>query len=77
MFHIAEVPKLDQVLEYPLLYQANLFVVSKGEEGCNQLEMFTALGLGKLEGRLLCRNLEKRGAVKRIMWDEGKQRIQR
>ena len=46
-----------------------------GPEGLSQQELGHRLGQGKLEARTICRNLDRRGLVVKIMKDIGRQRV--
>ncbi len=63
-------------MEYPMLHQAYQFVHQNTQRGVTQLQLSKAFSINKLESRQICRNLEKRGVVKRILKDMGKQRVQ-
>lgn len=68
------------VRELPLLHQIYKYIASTGEMGVSQIDIqatFAWAGVGKLEARQLCRNLERRKVLKKIMQDQGKQRVQR
>nr|CAB3251334.1 general transcription factor 3C polypeptide 1-like [Phallusia mammillata] len=66
------------VAELPVVLQGFRHLVSTGEEGCSQLEMLKLfVGYGSLEGRHVCRKIEKAGIVRTIMIEHGKHRVQK
>ncbi|CAM9741808.1 unnamed protein product [Lampetra planeri] len=62
------------VLQRDMLTQALDLVRRHGTGGISHSELCLELNVGKLEGRMLCRTLCRRGLVKDIMEDEGRQR---
>ncbi|XP_016329029.1 general transcription factor 3C polypeptide 1, partial [Sinocyclocheilus anshuiensis] len=63
-----------RIIERDMLTQAYDIVVSTGTRGISQSALRGRLNLGKLEGRMICRLLERIGMIKGFMEDEGRQR---
>lgn len=63
-----------RIIERDLLTQAYDIVVSTGTRGISQLALRGRLNIGRLEGRMICRLLERIGMIKGFMEDEGRQR---
>ncbi|CAL1600805.1 unnamed protein product [Knipowitschia caucasica] len=63
-----------RILERDLLSQAYSMVVSSGTSGLTCVAMGVQMHVGKLERRMLCRQLEREGVVKGFMEDVGRQR---
>uniref|UniRef100_A0A8C2F277 General transcription factor IIIC subunit 1 n=1 Tax=Cyprinus carpio TaxID=7962 RepID=A0A8C2F277_CYPCA len=63
-----------RIIERDMLTQAYDIVVSTGTRGISQSLLRGRLNIGKLEGRMVCRLLERIGMIKGFMEDEGRQR---
>ncbi|KAK2909570.1 hypothetical protein Q8A67_005407 [Cirrhinus molitorella] len=63
-----------RVIERDVLTQAYRIVVSTGTRGISQSVLRGRLNIGKLEGRMVCRLLERINMIKGFMEDEGRQR---
>ncbi|XP_077094311.1 general transcription factor 3C polypeptide 1 isoform X3 [Siphateles boraxobius] len=61
-------------IERDVLTQAYDIVVSTGTRGISQSVLRARLNVGKLEGRMICRLLERINMIKGFMEDEGRQR---
>ncbi|KAG1960129.1 general transcription factor 3C polypeptide 1 [Pimephales promelas] len=61
-------------IERDVLTQAYDIVVSTGTRGISQSVLRARLNVGKLEGRMICRLLERIQMIKGFMEDEGRQR---
>ncbi|CAM4460701.1 unnamed protein product [Leuciscus chuanchicus] len=61
-------------IERDVLTQAYDLVVSTGTRGISQSVLRARLNVGKLEGRMICRLLERINMIKGFMEDEGRQR---
>ncbi|XP_066516426.1 general transcription factor 3C polypeptide 1-like [Hoplias malabaricus] len=61
-------------VERDLLSQAYEIVMAMGPKGISQTALSMRLNIGKLEGRMVCRVLEKHNMVKGFVEDEGRQR---
>eukprot|EP00095_Tigriopus_kingsejongensis_P011852 maker-scaffold493_size155937-snap-gene-0.21 protein:Tk11852 transcript:maker-scaffold493_size155937-snap-gene-0.21-mRNA-1 annotation:"general transcription factor 3c polypeptide 1" len=57
-----------------LMHQAYSLLEENGPNGLSQQELGQKMGLGKLESRTICRNLERRNLVGVILQDQGRQR---
>uniref|UniRef100_A0A4W3HH79 Ral transcription factor IIIC subunit 1 n=1 Tax=Callorhinchus milii TaxID=7868 RepID=A0A4W3HH79_CALMI len=68
------VESVDVVYERDMLTQAYELVEKSGTRGISQSAIRMALNVGKLEGRMLCRLLERYKVVTGFMEDEGRQR---
>uniref|UniRef100_A0A8C3RQ57 General transcription factor IIIC subunit 1 n=1 Tax=Chelydra serpentina TaxID=8475 RepID=A0A8C3RQ57_CHESE len=68
------VQPVDIVYERDMLTQAYELIESRGTKGISQAEIRSAMNVGKLEARMLCRLLERYKVVKGFMEDEGRQR---
>ncbi|XP_069463928.1 general transcription factor 3C polypeptide 1 [Ambystoma mexicanum] len=73
MFNICVHP-VDIIYERDMLTQASEIIESIGTKGISQSEIRRAMNVGKLEGRMLCRLLERYKEIKGFMEDEGRQR---
>lgn len=62
------------IMERDLLSQAYNMVVSSGTKGMTCVAIGNKMNLGKLERRMICRQLEREGVVKGYMEDVGRQR---
>ena len=60
-----------------MLKQVYNFIVSRGAAGAYKRELSHAFNVSRLESRMMVRNLERIGVVKRIFKDRGKQKYQR
>ncbi|KAK7165565.1 hypothetical protein R3I93_005585 [Phoxinus phoxinus] len=63
-----------RIIERDVLTQAYDIVVSTGTRGISQSVLRARLNVGKLEGRMICRLLERINMIKGFMEDEGRQR---
>ncbi|XP_026121047.1 general transcription factor 3C polypeptide 1 [Carassius auratus] len=63
-----------RIIERDMLTQAYDIVVSTGTRGISQSVLRGRLNIGKLEGRMICRLLERINMIKGFMEDEGRQR---
>ncbi|XP_067296540.1 general transcription factor 3C polypeptide 1 isoform X3 [Pseudorasbora parva] len=63
-----------RIIERDVLTQAYDIVVSTGTRGISQSALRGRLNIGKLEGRMICRLLERINMIKGFMEDEGRQR---
>ncbi|ROJ26351.1 General transcription factor 3C polypeptide 1 [Anabarilius grahami] len=63
-----------RIIERDVLTQAYDIVVSTGTRGISQSALRGKLNVGKLEGRMICRLLERIDMIKGFMEDEGRQR---
>ncbi|KAK9981877.1 hypothetical protein ABG768_001400 [Culter alburnus] len=63
-----------RIIERDVLTQAYDIVVSTGTRGISQSVLRGKLNVGKLEGRMICRLLERIDMIKGFMEDEGRQR---
>ncbi|XP_043108861.1 general transcription factor 3C polypeptide 1 [Puntigrus tetrazona] len=63
-----------RIVERDMLTQAYDIVVSTGTRGISQSALRGRLNIGKLEGRMICRLLDRIGTIKGFMEDEGRQR---
>ncbi|XP_076321577.1 general transcription factor 3C polypeptide 1 [Tachypleus tridentatus] len=63
------------VYDRSLLNQVYDILKAEGADGISQLDISRKMGLPKLESRLVCRNLERKGVVTTFMRDLGRQRI--
>ena len=70
-------PRYELVFELPMLNQAFKYVMEQGGKGVTQKSLGEAFGIGKLESRSLCRNLERHGLVHNFLHDRGRQRVQK
>ncbi|XP_030636150.1 general transcription factor 3C polypeptide 1 [Chanos chanos] len=61
-------------MERDVLTQAYEIVVTAGTKGISQSALRGHLNVGKLEGRMICRILERNNMIKGIMEDVGRQR---
>ncbi|XP_067859493.1 general transcription factor 3C polypeptide 1 isoform X2 [Heptranchias perlo] len=68
------VETMDVVYERDMLTQAYELIERRGTRGISQTEIRLALNVGKLEGRMLCRLLERYKVITGFMEDEGRQR---
>uniref|UniRef100_A0A8C4W7S0 Ral transcription factor IIIC subunit 1 n=1 Tax=Gopherus evgoodei TaxID=1825980 RepID=A0A8C4W7S0_9SAUR len=68
------VQPVDIVYERDMLTQAYELIESRGTKGISQAEIRSAMNVGKLEARMVCRLLERYKVVKGFMEDEGRQR---
>ncbi|XP_055507682.1 general transcription factor 3C polypeptide 1-like isoform X3 [Leucoraja erinacea] len=68
------VETMDVVYERDMLTQAYELIERRGTKGISQTEIRLALNVGKLEGRMLCRLLERYKVITGFMEDEGRQR---
>ncbi|KAH1184319.1 hypothetical protein KIL84_014935 [Mauremys mutica] len=68
------VQPVDIIYERDMLTQAYELIESRGTKGISQAEIRSAMNVGKLEARMLCRLLERYKVVKGFMEDEGRQR---
>ncbi|XP_041062206.1 general transcription factor 3C polypeptide 1-like isoform X2 [Carcharodon carcharias] len=68
------VERMDVVYERDMLTQAYELIEKRGTKGISQTEIRLALNVGKLEGRMLCRLLERYKVITGFMEDEGRQR---
>ncbi|XP_043567894.1 general transcription factor 3C polypeptide 1 isoform X2 [Chiloscyllium plagiosum] len=68
------VERMDVVYERDMLTQAYELIERRGTKGISQTEIRLALNVGKLEGRMLCRLLERYKVITGFMEDEGRQR---
>ncbi|XP_078096867.1 general transcription factor IIIC subunit 1 isoform X2 [Mustelus asterias] len=68
------VERMDVVYERDMLTQAYELIEKRGTRGISQTEIRLALNVGKLEGRMLCRLLERYKVITGFMEDEGRQR---
>ncbi|XP_067912561.1 general transcription factor 3C polypeptide 1 isoform X2 [Heterodontus francisci] len=68
------VERMDVVYERDMLSQAYELIERRGTRGISQTEIRLALNVGKLEGRMLCRLLERYKVITGFMEDEGRQR---
>eukprot|EP00094_Tigriopus_californicus_P009796 TCALIF_09445-PA protein Name:"Similar to Gtf3c1 General transcription factor 3C polypeptide 1 (Rattus norvegicus)" AED:0.03 eAED:0.04 QI:37/0.71/0.62/1/0.85/0.87/8/0/1945 len=57
-----------------MMHQAYSLLEAMGPRGLSQQELGVQLGLGKLEARTICRNLERRNLVTILLHDQGRQR---
>ncbi|XP_056136206.1 general transcription factor 3C polypeptide 1-like [Lampris incognitus] len=71
------VPFEGRVMERDLLVQAYHNVISSGTRGISQTTLSLRMNIGKLEARMICRQLERDGMIKGLMEDVGRQRITR
>ncbi|XP_042341203.1 general transcription factor 3C polypeptide 1 [Plectropomus leopardus] len=67
-------PPEGRIMETDVLTQAYHLVLSAGTKGIPQRGIASRMNVGKLEARMLCRRLERDGAIKGFMEDEGRQR---
>ncbi|XP_051982502.1 general transcription factor 3C polypeptide 1-like isoform X3 [Xyrauchen texanus] len=63
-----------RIIERDVISQAYDIVVSTGTKGISQLALRGRLNIGKLEGRMICKLLERIDMIKGFMVDEGRQR---
>ncbi|XP_056587821.1 general transcription factor 3C polypeptide 1 [Triplophysa dalaica] len=63
-----------RVIERDMLSQAYDIVVSSGSRGISQSVLRGQLNIGRLEGRMVCRTLERNDMIKGFMEDVGRQR---
>ncbi|XP_077380152.1 general transcription factor 3C polypeptide 1 isoform X2 [Festucalex cinctus] len=68
-------PPIGRVMEKDVLSQAYKMIASCGTKGISQTGIESRLNLGKLEGRMIWRKLERDGVIKGFMVDEGRQRV--
>uniref|UniRef100_UPI00358EB2B7 general transcription factor 3C polypeptide 1-like isoform X7 n=1 Tax=Myxine glutinosa TaxID=7769 RepID=UPI00358EB2B7 len=68
------IPSHRLIYERDTLSQAYDVVRASGPEGISQSKLQRALRVDKLEGRMLCRTMDRHLLVKGIMEDEGRQR---
>ncbi|XP_051560417.1 general transcription factor 3C polypeptide 1-like isoform X3 [Myxocyprinus asiaticus] len=61
-------------IERDMITQAYDIVVSTGTRGISQSALRVRLNIGKLEGRMICRLLQRINMIKGFMVDEGRQR---
>jgi len=73
----AAVQRFERVYERPMLHQVYTYVLAQGEKGITQKSLGEAFGVGKLESRMLCRNLERHKVVHKFLHDRGRQRVQK
>ncbi|KAI0233752.1 General transcription factor 3C polypeptide 1 [Lamellibrachia satsuma] len=66
-----------RVYERPMLHQVYAYVMAQAEKGITQKSLGEAFGIGKLESRMLCRNLERHEVVHKFLHDRGRQRVQK
>ncbi|XP_036395311.1 general transcription factor 3C polypeptide 1-like isoform X1 [Megalops cyprinoides] len=70
-----KMPHADRrVMERDMLMQAYELIVSSGTKGISQSALRGRMNVGKLEGRMICRLLERNDMIKGFMEDEGRQR---
>ncbi|XP_061082506.1 general transcription factor 3C polypeptide 1 [Conger conger] len=62
------------IKERDILMQAYEIVVSSGTKGISQSTLRMRMNVGKLEGRMICRLLERNKMIKGFMEDQGRQR---
>ncbi|KAG5854560.1 hypothetical protein ANANG_G00039100 [Anguilla anguilla] len=62
------------IRELDTLVQAYEIIVSSGTKGISQSALRGLMNVGKLEGRMICRHLERNNMIKGFMEDEGRQR---
>ncbi|XP_068606928.1 general transcription factor 3C polypeptide 1 [Brachionichthys hirsutus] len=67
-------PSEGRLMERDVLSQAYNHIFSCGTKGISQSAIGMRMNVGKLESRMICRQLERFGAVKGFMEDEGRQR---
>ncbi|XP_059189576.1 general transcription factor 3C polypeptide 1 [Centropristis striata] len=67
-------PPQGRIMEEDVLTQAYHIVASSGTKGIAQRGIGLRMNVGKLESRMICRRLERDGAIKGFMEDEGRQR---
>ncbi|XP_029312111.1 general transcription factor 3C polypeptide 1 isoform X2 [Cottoperca gobio] len=67
-------PPEGRIMESDVLSQSYNIVLSSGAKGIPQRGVASRMNAGKLEARMLCRRLERDGAIKGFMEDEGRQR---
>lgn len=63
-----------RVIERDMITQAYNIVVSVGTRGISQSALRGRLNIGRLEGRMVCRLLERNNMITGFMEDEGRQR---
>ncbi|XP_077427194.1 general transcription factor 3C polypeptide 1 [Vanacampus margaritifer] len=68
-------PPIGRIMEKDVLSQAYNLIVSCGTKGIPQSVIESRMNIGKLEGRMIWRKLERDGVIKGFMVDEGRQRV--
>ncbi|KAJ8364078.1 hypothetical protein SKAU_G00129090 [Synaphobranchus kaupii] len=62
------------IRERDILMQAYEMIISSGTKGMSQSALRERMNVGKLEGRMICRLMERNNMIKGFMEDEGRQR---
>lgn len=74
--HFTGIPNpCHQIIDRPMLHQAYKLFEQLGPNGESQRKFGMLLGVPRLEGRAICRNLKRLGVVSIIMKDAGRQRV--